>query len=93
MKFCKNIAITINEDLSVSYRAFVISYLHYNMSCVMRKPADFNPLAMFCGRTARFMSDLVGHLEDRFSQDCSSYSTICSSHASLGLTWSETQKS
>ena len=27
------------------------------------------PLAIFCGCTARFMSDLVGNPEDRFSQN------------------------
>ena len=29
-------------------------------------PLHFNPLAIFCGCTARFVLDLVGNLEDRF---------------------------
>ena len=29
----------------------------------------FKPLATFCGCTARFVSDLVGNPEDRFSRD------------------------
>ena len=29
----------------------------------------FTPLAIFCGCTARFVSDLVGNPEDRFSRD------------------------
>ena len=30
---------------------------------------NFKPLATFCGCTARFVSDLVGNAEDRFSHD------------------------
>ena len=30
---------------------------------------NFKPLAIFCGRTARFVSDLVGNPEDEFSLD------------------------
>ena len=30
---------------------------------------SFKPLAIFCGCTARFVSDLVGNTEDRFSHD------------------------
>ena len=30
---------------------------------------NFKPLAIFCGCTARFVSDLVGNPEDRFSQN------------------------
>ena len=30
---------------------------------------NFKPLAIFCGFTAWFVSDLVGNLEDRFSQN------------------------
>ena len=30
---------------------------------------NFKPLAMFCDCTARFVSDLVGNPEDRFSQN------------------------
>ena len=30
---------------------------------------NFKPLAIFCGRTARFVSDLVGNTEGRFSHD------------------------
>ena len=30
---------------------------------------DFKPLAIFCGCTARFVWDLVGNPEDRFSQN------------------------
>ena len=32
-------------------------------------PVNFKPLAIFCGCTARFVSDLVGNSEDRFSHD------------------------
>ena len=30
---------------------------------------NFKPLAIFCGCTARFVSDLVGNPEDRFSHN------------------------
>ena len=30
---------------------------------------NFKPLAIFCGCTARFVSDLVGNPEDRLSHD------------------------
>ena len=30
---------------------------------------SFKPTAIFCGCTARFVSDLVGNPEDRFSRD------------------------
>ena len=30
---------------------------------------NFKPLATICGCTARFVSDLVGNLEDRFSRE------------------------
>ena len=46
-------------------------YVVLYMSRVVRKPAFciFKPLAIFCGCTARFVSDLVENPEDRFSQN------------------------
>ena len=32
-------------------------------------PLHFKPLAIFCDRTARFVSDLVGNTEARFSHN------------------------
>ena len=40
----------------------IVQYLHF------LKP-NFKPLAILCGCTARFVSDLVGNPEDRFSQN------------------------
>ena len=56
----------------------------------MRKPAFFlcgsaarlpifKPLAIFCGCTAWFLSDLVGNLEDRFSRNKAHF-TLCQMH-------------
>ena len=36
---------------------------------LLSKSEIFKPLAIFCGCTARFVSDLVGNPEDRFSQN------------------------
>ena len=36
---------------------------------LLPKSENFKPLAIFCGFTARFVSDLVGNPEDRFSQN------------------------
>ena len=38
----------------------------YTDSTIIR---NFKPLAIFCGCTAWFVSDLVGNPEDRFSQN------------------------
>ena len=38
----------------------------YTYSTIIR---NFQPLAIFCGCTARFLSDLVGNPEDRFSHN------------------------
>ena len=42
---------------------------------------NFKPLAIFCGCTARFVSDLVGNPENRFSHDeahIETYTTLTS---------------
>ena len=36
---------------------------------LLSKFRNFKPLAIFCGCTVRFVSDLVGNPEDRFSQN------------------------
>ena len=36
---------------------------------LLSKSEIFKPLAIFCGCTARFVSDLVGNPEDRFSHN------------------------
>ena len=36
---------------------------------LLSKSENFKLLAIFCGCTARFVSDLVGNPEDRFSQN------------------------
>ena len=36
---------------------------------LLPKIRNFKPLAIFCGCTARFVSDLVENPEDRFSHD------------------------
>ena len=41
----------------------------YTDSTVFYLNPDFKPLAIFCGCTARFVSDLVGNPEDWFSQN------------------------
>ena len=41
--------------------------LCYNSSTTLIR--NFKPLAIFCGCTARFVSDLVGNPEDRFSHN------------------------
>ena len=38
----------------------------YTESTIIR---NFEPLAIFCGCTARFLSNLVGNPEDRFSHN------------------------
>ena len=64
---------------------FLISISHHYVSRVVRKPAFcicenkvadqlrgiriFKPLAILCGCTARFVLDLVGNPEDRFSHN------------------------
>ena len=39
----------------------------YNVSA--SEIGNFKPLTIFCGCTTRFVSDLVGNLEDRFCFD------------------------
>ena len=43
----------------------------------------FKPLAIFCGCTARFVSDLIGNPEDRFTHDAAHIRCMCSI---LGMT-------
>ena len=45
--------------------------LHYTDCTIplLFKFRNFKPLAVLCGCTARFMSDLVGNPEDRFSHN------------------------
>ena len=38
-------------------------------------PRNFEPLAIFCGCTARFVLNLIGNPEDRFS--CATASMMC----------------
>ena len=68
------------------------------MSRVVRKPAfcicenkdadqlrgngNFKPLAIFCGCTARFVSELVRNPEDRFSHNGSSIGSVIASMTS-----------
>ena len=42
-------------------------YTDSTISLLLIKIRNFKPPAIFCGCTARFMSDLVGNPEDRFS--------------------------
>ena len=41
----------------------------YTDSTIPHLPRNFKPLAIFCGCTAGFVSDMVGNPEDRFSRD------------------------
>ena len=44
----------------------------YNTSTFLIR--NFKPLVIFCGCTARFVSDLVGNPEDRFSHNEANFS-------------------
>ena len=49
-------------DQRLCLRYLIVKYLYSIIP-------NFKPLAIFCGCTARFVSDLVGNPEDRFSHD------------------------
>ena len=57
---------------------------HYRDSTIsiLPKTKIFKPLAIFCGCTARFVSDLVGNPKDRFSRDWQADLHFCYSQMS-----------
>ena len=47
----------------------VFAFATLKVKSLLPKTRIFQPLAIFCDRTVRFVSDLVGNPEDRFSDD------------------------
>ena len=52
---------------AAAYQCF--GFLFIDSTIPQLHKSEIKPLAIFCGCTARFVSDLVGNPEDRFSHD------------------------
>ena len=58
----------ICENKDAADQRLCFSYIDSTISLLLQSEI-FKPLAIFCGCTSRFLSDLVRNPEDRFSND------------------------
>ena len=57
------------DQLCGNCEAYQRLCFRYSDSTILLLFRNFKPLAIFCGLTARFVYDLVGNPEDRFSHN------------------------
>ena len=65
--------------------AFIFATLDSAISLLSKSDPKFKPLAIFCGCTDWFVSDLVGNPEHRFSRDAAQMNNVV--NFSVGQRW------
>ena len=65
----RNPAFCICENKDAAGQRLCFRYIDSTITLLHIIIQNFQPLAIFCGCTARFVSDLVGNPEDRFSHN------------------------
>ena len=84
-----NFCICVNKDADqlrsncAADQRLCFTYIDSTISPLFKSKDDFKPLAIVCDCTARFVSDLVGNPEDRFSHNEAHLTTSSVSHLKL----------